>query len=118
MDAKQNAIAVYPERRCVRDTATVGTMQKNSHLRRARMAAAPTEQISLQAVAERDDWTCGICLKPVPKTWPEDDRSQMPSLDHILPIARGGSHTWDNVQLAHYRCNLSKGARTVISYSG
>ena len=32
-----------------------------------------------------------------------------PSLDHIIPMAKGGSHTWDNVQIAHRRCNSLKG---------
>lgn len=28
-----------------------------------------------------------------------------PSVDHIIPIARGGKHAWDNVKLAHHKCN-------------
>ena len=31
-----------------------------------------------------------------------------PSVDHIKPISKGGSHTWDNVQLAHKYCNSIK----------
>ena len=31
-----------------------------------------------------------------------------PSIDHIKPISKGGSHTWDNVQLAHKLCNSVK----------
>jgi len=31
-----------------------------------------------------------------------------PSIDHIIPIARGGMHTWDNVKLAHHYCNSMK----------
>jgi 5-methylcytosine-specific restriction endonuclease McrA len=34
-----------------------------------------------------------------------------PTVDHIIPLARGGSHTWDNVQLAHHLCNSLKGDR-------
>jgi 5-methylcytosine-specific restriction endonuclease McrA len=34
-----------------------------------------------------------------------------PSLDHIVPVSLGGTHTWANVQLAHLRCNVSKGNR-------
>lgn len=33
------------------------------------------------------------------------------SVDHIVPLARGGSHSADNVQSAHLLCNLRKGAR-------
>lgn len=31
-----------------------------------------------------------------------------PSIDHIKPVSLGGTHTWDNVQLAHHRCNTLK----------
>ena len=34
-----------------------------------------------------------------------------PSVDHVIPISKGGDHSWDNVRLAHRRCNTIKGAR-------
>lgn len=36
-----------------------------------------------------------------------------PSIDHIVPISKGGSHTWDNVQLAHKQCNSIKSDKTL-----
>jgi 5-methylcytosine-specific restriction endonuclease McrA len=30
-------------------------------------------------------------------------------VDHLVPIAAGGSHTWDNVAVAHWDCNQSRG---------
>lgn len=30
------------------------------------------------------------------------------SIDHIVPIAKGGSHTRENVQIAHLFCNIEK----------
>ena len=80
-----------------------------THVRRARMAGVPWEYISLAGIAERDEWTCGICKQPVPRQWLEDDRKLNPSLDHIVPIEHGGAHLPGNVQLAHFSCNLSKG---------
>lgn len=32
-----------------------------------------------------------------------------PSIDHIYPLSKGGTHTWDNIQLAHRSCNSRKG---------
>jgi 5-methylcytosine-specific restriction endonuclease McrA len=32
-------------------------------------------------------------------------------LDHIVPIARGGGHTWENVAVSHATCNIRKGAK-------
>ena len=31
-----------------------------------------------------------------------------PSIDHIIPISKGGTHSWDNVKLAHVSCNSKK----------
>ena len=31
-----------------------------------------------------------------------------PTMDHIIPISKGGGHTWENVQVAHRVCNLNK----------
>ena len=52
--------------------------------------------------------TCGICGKPVDKTLPGAD-PMGPTIDHIIPIAKGG-HPADisNLQLAHRCCNRQK----------
>ncbi|NEA63940.1 HNH endonuclease [Streptomyces sp. SID12488] len=34
-----------------------------------------------------------------------------PTLDHIVPLARGGSHEPANVQAAHFLCNNKKNDR-------
>ncbi|WP_158070491.1 HNH endonuclease [Streptomyces luteocolor] len=41
-----------------------------------------------------------------------------PSLDHVIPLSRGGSHRRDNVQLAHLRCNLRKNNRFEVAEGG
>jgi len=75
-----------------------------NHERRARLAGVPCDKtISMDILFVRDKGFCGICRNSV--------ELQEASIDHIVPIARGGSHTWDNVQLSHLPCNLSKGAR-------
>lgn len=33
------------------------------------------------------------------------------SVDHIVPVKRGGKSTLDNLQVTHLVCNLNKGAR-------
>lgn len=58
-------------------------------------------------VYERDDWTCGLCRLPVDPglAWPHP---MSVSVDHILPLSQGGSHTLANVQCAHLSCNSRK----------
>lgn len=65
-------------------------------------------------LVERDQGICGICEEDV-----EDTEGPMrPSIDHVIPLARGGRHEIANLQLAHYRCNLSKGARVPAKTPG
>ena len=33
------------------------------------------------------------------------------TVDHLVPLVQGGEHVWENVALAHRRCNLSRGDR-------
>lgn len=59
-------------------------------------------------IYDRDGWVCGICHRKVsPKNKYPHPLSA--SIDHILPIASGGTHTKDNVQLAHLSCNVLLG---------
>lgn len=77
--------------------------------RRARKREAFIEEVWRTKVYERDNWTCRICNKPV------DREAQVPehfapTLDHILPLALGGDHSYANIQTAHFICNSRKGA--------
>ena len=67
--------------------------------------------ISLQRLAKRDHNQCYLCGKQVDWTVDSND-NYYPSIDHVKPLCKGGTHTWDNVKLAHRICNSEKGART------
>lgn len=58
-------------------------------------------------IYERDNWICQICGEHVNEhiKWPDPMSS---SLDHIIPISKGGEHIRSNVQLAHLECNNRK----------
>lgn len=34
------------------------------------------------------------------------------TVDHVLPVSRGGKNTWENLVCACYSCNIKKGDRT------
>jgi 5-methylcytosine-specific restriction endonuclease McrA len=81
--------------------------------RRARkVAAEKSVPIFRRKVFERDDWTCRICRKPV-QQGALVPHPKAPTVDHILPLALGGSHTYLNVQTAHFICNSTKSANVV-----
>lgn len=69
------------------------------------------EAIDPIAVFERDKWTCQICRVKTPRARRGTNEPNAPELDHIIPLAKGGSHTWINLQCACRRCNGAKGDR-------
>ena len=85
-----------------------------SHKERAAAYGVPYEPINRLAVFERDVWLCQLCQQPIDPDlqWPHPGSA---SLDHIVPIARGGEHTYRNVWSAHLGCNCSKGSREVAN---
>lgn len=80
------------------------------HIKKARALGLPFEEINPQEVFHRDGWACGICGESVDPTiaWPHPESA---SLDHVVPMAKGGPHLAGNVQCAHLRCNVQKGTK-------
>lgn len=77
--------------------------RKGENARRARIAEACVEAVEHMVVYARDRGLCGICGLPVyPRRF---------HVDHIIPIARGGEHSYANTQPAHPFCNISKSDR-------
>jgi len=71
--------------------------------------------INIDKLYERDEGCCHICGE---RTNLNDyvvttegyfiAGNDYPSIDHVIPIAKGGLHQWDNVKLAHRICNSIK----------
>lgn len=66
--------------------------------------------VSPRALAREDGPGCGICGDDVDLTLRRPDPMRA-SVDHKIPVARGGTSERANLQLAHLRCNMRKGAR-------
>lgn len=70
--------------------------------------------ITLTKLIERDKGVCQLCGRKVDETdyvYVNDNfiaGNNYPSIDHIVPLSKGGVHQWDNVQLAHRICNSIK----------
>lgn len=110
--AAPNEHGRYCSVRCRPQSARVYASYKamrraQEHRRRAKKRQGPVERFDAHEIYERDAWMCGLCQQPVdPAVLFPDHMSA--SLDHIVPIARGGSHTRANVQCAHWICNSHK----------
>jgi 5-methylcytosine-specific restriction endonuclease McrA len=52
-------------------------------------------------------WTCYLCREPIDRGRRCPDWKAA-TIEHLTPISMGGTHTWDNVVPAHYKCNMEK----------
>lgn len=77
--------------------------------RRARIYGVEHEAVSPRGVFERDGWVCGICSEAIGPTLHYPDPMSA-SVDHVIPLARGGFHLMDNCQASHLTCNMRKHA--------
>lgn len=74
---------------------------------RARKRDAYVANVSPRRIYERDGWRCQLCRKPVRRDHVVP-APLAPVIDHVMPLARGGTHEPANVQCAHYICNSMK----------
>lgn len=75
--------------------------------RAMRKRGAFVEVVRRQLVYRRDGWVCQLCHRPV-KRDAVVPHPKAPTIDHIIPLAAGGTHSYANVQLAHFLCNSRK----------
>lgn len=77
------------------------------------------KDITLEALYRRDSGVCYLCGEPC--DWNDKTDKTVgptyPSIDHMVPISRGGLHAWTNVKLAHFECNWKKSDALLPSLS-
>lgn len=77
---------------------------EQEHRRRARKRSAPhIERVFRAAVIARDNGVCYLCGR--------QPQGYDLTLDHVIPLVRGGSHTMDNLRVACRSCNSKKGTK-------
>lgn len=79
--------------------------------RRARQRGVEAESIDPIEVFKRDGWMCQLCKCKTPRSKRGTYDDDAPELDHIVPLGKGGAHTWANVQCSCRKCNGAKGDR-------
>lgn len=87
--------------------------EADNHCHRARKYGVTYDtSITLKKLVDRKGLRCAICGGMCDwndHSWSKYSGPLYPSIDHIIPMSKGGSHTWDNVQVAHIICNSRKG---------
>lgn len=84
--------------------------RQHAHRRRSQERGAFIENVDRAVLFKRDKGRCGLCGKKVnPKLRGPNPKSA--SVDHVIPLAEGGEHSYRNTQLAHLGCNVSKNVK-------
>lgn len=104
---------------CDRASSRVGKLRRDGRV----LANGKVDwDISIDSIIKRDGNHCYICGEDCDK---QDYATRSngafvagnnyPSIEHVMPISKGGTHTWDNVLLAHRLCNSIKGTSERIN---
>lgn len=128
-DARRHALARYqlssskPQRVCLHcgtslaskhrsDAAYCSARCNSAAHHQARKASAKTgarqKRIDRAFLIERDGGRCYLCLE-IP---PDGELT----IDHVVALARGGTHTEDNLRVACLSCNTSKRADSLSAH--
>lgn len=102
---------IYCSDRCARKAGNKSHETK----RRLKIKSALVDRdITLEGLYKRDSGRCHIC--GLQCNWEDYTTREgtvlvgdwYPSIDHVIPLSKGGKHAWSNVKLAHMRCNSWK----------
>lgn len=107
-DFEGHKSAIYCQRSC----AKRAIKRENRHRKRAGSQAGESV-ITIDKLGSRDGWKCGICEKGINKDSPRIYPLGA-SIDHIIPLSKGGNHSWSNVQIAHIGCNTKKSNKITV----
>ena len=83
-------------------------MRKGYYSPKRRAIMARGEEINHTEVFDAHGWICHICGGAIDPRAGKDDWMRV-TLEHIIPLSKGGTHTRDNVAPSHWRCNMVKG---------
>jgi hypothetical protein len=93
----------------------IALVTEGGNRRRALMRGLPTVRgLTREALRIRHGDTCPYCRVSMDFAPPTDptfvpDRA---TIEHVVPLSRGGAHDWDNVVLCCWQCNVRKNNRT------
>ena len=78
--------------------------------RRALKKSSFVENVDVSRVYEISGGGCFVCGESIDKSLKFPNPMSL-TLEHVIPLALGGEHSYANCSVSHYRCNASKGAR-------
>lgn len=110
---------------CSQECRKKATNKRHDVRRRAKVQQAMVDRdITVEGLYKRDKGVCYLCGGKcdyedyVVRDGAFITGDWYPSIDHVVPLAKGGKHSWSNVRLAHFRCNTIKRDNLNLSPAG
>ena len=85
-------------------------VRAGKHRRRAVKMRAFVQNVHRKSVFERDGYRCHLCRRKADPT-KRAPHPKAPTIDHVIPLAEGGTHEPLNCRTACFMCNSRKGSR-------
>lgn len=85
-------------------------MNARNHRRRSAKLSVVSEKYTKESVIEKTNGVCHICGEKIDFSLKAPNRLSF-SIDHVIPLTKGGNDTLDNVLPAHRACNSAKSNR-------
>lgn len=82
---------------------------RGGRYRALKMQAPTVEKVDRAAIIARDKSTCYLCEVLLTPGWEL-------TLDHLIPLVRGGDHTAANLRVCCRPCNSKKRHLTITEY--
>ena len=89
----------------------IALAKESVHRRRVRVSNAKSDRgISRQALRGRYGDLCCYCGVAMHFRSPHGGEydPRLATIEHVIPISKGGTHVWDNVRLACWQCNVRR----------
>lgn len=98
---------------CARKLSRLPSRKNKSrdHIERAKKKGVIYERINPESIYKRDGYKCKSCSCIVVKS--KTYQPNQATIDHVIPISKGGSHTIDNVVTMCMSCNSKKSAKVI-----
>jgi len=87
-----------------------------NHRSRAKYYGVKYERINIELIFIRDDHQCKGCGVIVVRS--KRYKPNQATIDHMIPLSRGGTHTRDNLITLCHQCNSEKGNKTWNEWIG
>jgi hypothetical protein len=90
-----------------RDRSEREGIRRRRRARKARLLGVESSPYTVADILTRDGIGCWLCPLPMDMTLRVPARLA-PTVDHVVPLARSGPDTLENVRMAHFICNSLK----------